>query len=571
MATARRHFGFSDRGKKHDDRAQKGEISRLSSMLRTLVTVRKRRVVLALLGVWLLYLFIKNIPTDLPPISERIDPRYGRMRPRPPTQSQGAPTVQVTSSDAPTQQYEGPIRFFKLGGSLRSFGIEKRDNVLFALASPRSASPVLTAACAMASHNRTRVHVAVMGRKEMALSDLLALNGISQEECPILWHDAQPDFALQSSTNRMQISCEAAIGHIHRAHPIRAIFFDDTAREDDFLRRALKGRIKSLQIPHIQVPNADSWMLILGTASLRQWDKVEIDILVQVPRDAVGSLLRLLQTIRDADYRGLAFPRITLELPFDIDGFLFDYLATFQWPPGSSAANSKVVIRHRIDPKLMSPAMASARFIESFYPSRPAQSHVLVLSPDAELTSDYYQFLIYMLMEHHYGATADTLSLRMMGISLTAPPVHIGTGERSSPVLLWQYPSADATLFFGEEWVQLHQFVAHRLASDPDLSRSIDAELSLPSSWPTWQKLTMEWMQLGGLFMAHPNLEEKDSPLVTMHSELHQVPEELARQRQRERPMIDEPLKLSKDGDVLTAEGPQGGEFGRNKCSHHPR
>ena len=551
MATARRPFAPVDRSKKFDDTSRRGGTSRLSSMFHALASVRKRRIVLLLLAAWLLYLFFKNIPTDLPPVSERVDTRYGRLRPQAPSPPHDASS---NAQEQPGQQYDGPIKFFRLGSTLKASNVERKNNVLFAFSSPQSASPVLTAACAMANYNRTRVHVAIMGRKEVGLADILALNGIQQADCPILWHEAQPDFAQHSTIQRMQVSCEAAVGHIHKALPLRTIFFDSSIREDSFLREAIEGRISSLGLPTLQLPEPDSWMLRLDTYSLRQWDQVQVDILVHVPRGSSGSLPRLLRTLRDADYRGLTLPRITVELPPEVDSFVFDHLSAFRWPPRSSSADSKLTIRHRIDSKIITTAVASSRFIELFYPTRPAHSHVLILSADAELSSSYYQSLMYMIMEYKYGGQMVSMSQSLLGISLTPPQASSKASPNSPPVSLWQAPSADAALYFGDEWVQLHEFVKYRLSSDPQLSQTIDSEVSLPQKWPTWLKLAIEWMQIRALFMAYTEVKDVDSPIVTMHSELHQVPEEYASPEPKTAG-ANEALKLGEDGNVLTAEG----------------
>lgn len=396
----------------------------------------------------------------------------------------------------------------------------------------------------------------------MAMADILALSGIPEADCPVHWHEAQPDFALQSTEERMQTAVEAVLGHFHRALPLQAAFIDDRACEDGFLRNGVKSRIRSIGVPLLQVPRPDAWLLTLDPRSLRQYAQVQIEILVQAPRDSSGSLLRLLRSIQDADYGGLTFPKITLELPYQVDPFVLDYLTRFKWPPASSPADSKLTVRHRVEAKLMSPAMASGRFIESFYPPVPANSHVLVLSPDTELSSNYYQFLMYMLLEYKYSTKLNLVSSMLMGISL-AGPSEAGKGSKltqssnsnDSPVLLWRRPSADAALYFGEQWAELHAFLTHRLSSDPELALSMNSEPTSPSEWPAWVKIASEWMQIRGTFMAYPTTEITDSPLVTMHSELHQPPEEHSRETLKQETSIDEVLKLGNEGDILTAEG----------------
>ncbi len=66
-------------------------------------------MILGLLATWLLYLFFKNMPTDLPPVSERYDRRFGRLLPGLP-----GPHAWQTADDgqdAGEDTYEGPIKF----------------------------------------------------------------------------------------------------------------------------------------------------------------------------------------------------------------------------------------------------------------------------------------------------------------------------------------------------------------------------------------------------------------------------------------------------------------------------
>lgn len=75
-------------------------------------------------------------------------------------------------------------------------------------------------------------------------------------------------------------------------------------------------------MPLIEIPKDKGedymWMARLDAWSLKSWHLPTIDILVQVPPDS-SSVLHLLKSIREADYSGLALPRITLELPYELD------------------------------------------------------------------------------------------------------------------------------------------------------------------------------------------------------------------------------------------------------------
>ena len=514
-----------DDHKKHDDAPK----MRPQGLYPSFKGIRKRRILIAVAAIWLLYLFFNNLPAGLTPAVEREDTRYGRLKPdatsrEPPDSDQTDDTV---AKDATT--YDGPLKFYELGASLKASRHlhDSKDNVLFAFAS--SASTVVAAACTMAYQNRTKVHIASMGREDIKMANVLKLNSIPESECPVIWHHAQPDFARQSSRKRMEAVVKSAIAHIHHAIPMQAIFYDD--RDDDFLPDSVNSAASERWVPTLRVPNKDAWSLSLDAKSLRHWHDVQINILIHAPRESAGGLLRLLRTIRDADYGGLTVPRITIELPASTDPFVLDVLSRFQWPLGSPSSASRLTVRHRVDTKLMTPAVTSLRTIESFYPANPSTSHVLLLSTDVELAPNYYQFLMYTLLENKYSSRMNMISSTVMGVSLEQSQIlaetHTDTQTTAEgSTLLWQHVSPHAALYTGDKWQELHELLAHRLAVDPQLSRVMPDASSLSDAQPVWVRLLSELMQAKGYFMLHPLRQDADSSLITLHQELRQDVEE---------------------------------------------
>ncbi len=94
-----------------------------------------------------------------------------------------------------------------------------------------------------------------------------------------------------------------------------------------------------------------------------------------------------------ADFAGSPVPHVTIELPQTIDPPTEKYLETFQWPPERLADPSgakRLSLRHRIPSHGVSEEESSIRFLESFWPSDPKNSHVLVLSPQTELSREFF-------------------------------------------------------------------------------------------------------------------------------------------------------------------------------------
>ena len=530
--------------KKNDDRAQTR--SRwIPSTLGALYNIRKRRILLAVLCIWLLYEFVKHIPTDVLPVAQRVDSRYGRL---------GVPVfgedevaqLNTYTGQPSAQEYDGPIRYFDLAQSLQTFtsGMISQNAVLFAFAHPRSASEVLAAACTMASQKRAVVHVASMGREVVRLDAVLKVSNILASDCPVHWHDAQIDFATQSSTSRLAKGVEGAFSHLYRLLGVQAVFWDNTGREHDYLRSSIVRSAKHYAVAHIPVPTRDAWMLSLDPSSLREWNNLQVDIVIRAHAESSGSLLRLLRSIQKADYGGLPHPRIVLELPPRTDTAVLECLTTFVWPPRSRPSESKLLIRRRIDDRPLRSSVTALQMIESFYPAT-ASSHVLVLSPEAEVTTNFYQLLAYLILEFRHSQKAMFSRDGMMGISLSG---LTRATSASDSVRLSQILEGKAELFFGDKWAELQQYSSLRFAADPSLAKIVDTGTS--GNGAAWTTLATELLRSQGYSMLQLTARTDGSPVAVVHEDLLPLSEEGFNESDSTPDTID--LKI--DGSTLTAE-----------------
>lgn len=196
--------GDEELGKKNDDHRPMNSApsSTAWSARKPARGFRKRRIVYSLCAVLFLYLFVKNIPTDLGPNSMRADSRVykGPRESKLPAKSLEPPTKKpprpIKASEAEEHYHDGPIKFYMLAASLHAvarFGgqLESNKNVMFAAASLKSLSEIVPLACEMASWDRNDVHLAVMGRDDMKIEEIKRLNGAA-EECNIHWHGKGP-------------------------------------------------------------------------------------------------------------------------------------------------------------------------------------------------------------------------------------------------------------------------------------------------------------------------------------------------------------------------------------------
>ena len=189
--------GDEELGKKDDDhRPLNGAPSPAWSARKSAPAWRRRRIFYGICALLLVYVFVKNIPTDLGPPpgrgfmapdtqTEKLPPGAGS----PPTKKPKRPAV---PSEAEEHYHDGPIKFYQLAASLH--GVARLDgqhelnkNILFAASNPKSVSGLLPLACEMARWDRNNVHFAIMGRAEIEIADIKKANGV-EEDCNVYWH-----------------------------------------------------------------------------------------------------------------------------------------------------------------------------------------------------------------------------------------------------------------------------------------------------------------------------------------------------------------------------------------------
>ena len=554
-------------GKKNDDHRPNGPgSSNAWSARMTIPAMRKRSIIYIACAVLFLFLFIKNIPTDVGPHPRWADTRLFKgsamedgSAPSPTSSSSKKPPRPSKPSEQDEHYHDGPIKFYKLAASLHAAtGLggqkESNKNVLFAASSLKSVSELLPLACEMARWERNDVHLALMGRDDLNIQEIQKLNGATKEDCNINWHDARPDYSRWSSDFRMEASVSASLDHIQSfVHP-QVILMDEPSRDDEFFVNAIRSKAQELLIRIIELPSnaIDTlmWIACLDSASLAAWQTTYVDIVIQAPSGSSGSIVRLLRSLESADYFGARRPHLTLELPAEVDPPTWKYLDNLIWPPMDDFGSphvSQVSIRHRIPRITTSAEEASARLVESFYPKRTGDSHVLFLSPQVELSPLYYHYLFYSILEYKYSnhAEASKETKNVIGISLDLPSSYLndttdftpptkkrgsklekkGKGREEQSSFLWQSPNNNAALYFGDKWMEFHSFLSSRLTKGHSNSPKAVSE-----KHPAWLEFLTEFMRARGYAMLYPGQFHQDAGLTTVHDELYQIPEEFIKE-----------------------------------------
>lgn len=295
------------------------------------------------------------------------------------------------------------------------------------------------------------------------------------------------------------------------------------------------------------------------------WKTIQIDVLIQAPRESSGSLIRLLKSIEDADYTGSTFPRIIVDLPEDIDKPILNFVESFRWPPKphSSDLDDKLILHHRINGERLDHDQAAQRSLELVFPKNPHMSHVLVLSPQAELSPSYFQYLKYTLLEYRYSSL---FSPRLMGISLDLPSKQLdgvtkldlpNLGKGHHPFFLSQQPNSNAALYLGAFWREVHSLISHRLSTPPAKTKIHEKQVS--DHYPSWLEYCLELMRARGSFLLYPGFAiNPESAMAVIHHELYQLPEGTAPNIKDKDPTAEDlpPRPDSEKAKDLTAEIP---------------
>jgi len=516
------------------------------------------------------YIVVQNIPADLGRIDRRLvypvgseshtpaRPQYSRSsQHRAPAE---APPRTPDSQDEVERKhyYNGPIHFYRLPSSLhgvaRTMGTRPQNrNVMFAVSSLRSAANLMPMACEMARWDRNYVHMVFMGRDSLPIDDILEVNGVNENDCTVYFHDARCDHSEYSTDRRVEYAIAGAMKHINDyIHP-QAIIMDDSIVEDEIFTRVMRGRSQGLGRPLIEIPAGRyeqfMWITRLDSGSLASWFRPNINILIHAPPDSAGGLIRLVKSLKEADYKGLKSPRLTIEFPSDIQPAARRFIEGLTWPPSDGLAPTSLstfTIHHRIPHARMTTEQATVRFVELFYPANAADDHVLVLSPQAELSPLYLQYLHYVILEYQYSSYGSLGSEGILGVSLDIPTTFLnGSGEFLAPLVshmharryleeggydqagatpfFYQAPSSTASLIFGSKWASFHSFLTNRLAAS-HAEVAYKTKKIISETEPAWLEYLLELCRARGWSMLHPAV-----PFVTVHNELSQLPEEYIR------------------------------------------
>lgn len=581
-----------------------------SSSMRSLGRVPARqllkRLALALAAGILVYLFVHNIPTDVPIqtrrpnyVSQHVPPPamppparpprpFPKMKPKPPlpgdfTKPLSPPKKGVPPPKGPgggllpaAKPYDGPIKFEKLANSLDAIsgtmgGYHENKNILFVVSSLKSAALLLPMACQMGAELRSYVHFALMSRSDISIEQLREVNGVD-DSCQLIFHDARPDFATTSSEDRFQRAVVRGMYHLnYYMHP-QAVLVDASDSESALFLEAMRVQVRAMKVAMIELPEGGpsklAWINKLDSASLASWHKLSIDILVQASSGTSGNLVRLLKSLAAADFSSSAIPHLTIELPNNVDVGTAEFLKTFQWPPAKAynpTHANQLTIRHRIPRSSLTEEESSARFLESFWPANPRYSHVLVLSPSVELSRSFFHYLKRTTLQYLYSSTALTQQYpsRLLSISLTLPTTHLDATTPFRPPnspFLWQAPNSNAVLFTGTKWTELHSFVSHLFSLQ---QTALKQSTTLPSlfttklitkHYPSWLEHALKLSRARGYWTLYPSAETSKSVAV-VHKEMFRAPEEYEREVESGRRDGEEGGRLGGAGGGLLEAG----------------
>ncbi|RFU74523.1 glycosyltransferase 2 [Trichoderma arundinaceum] len=469
-----------------------------------------------------------------------------------PNDGSGSHSDESKAVTDPHKTYNGPLKLPNLGPSLQAIVTEtsgrlpNNRNVLFAAASLQSAALLLPMACQMAAERQNYVHFALMSRSEVPIKELLAINGIDKS-CAVIVHGRG---LSTKSLIKYDSNKQSLLDYINiYMHP-QAIVVDTSTTEENYFLSGLRDEVRATESTLIELPERSgkrlSWFSKLDASALAAWNDVSFDILIHAPQHGTGNLKRLLKSLARADLAGVSPPRLTIELPTVIQEDLNSFLGDYEWPPRALSATPKprlLSLRHRIPRQKLSEEESSVRFLESFWPTKPSHSHVLVLSPHTEVTPQFFHYVKYSLLQRRYSSISkrQDWESKLFGISFSAPTTYLDDTTQFTPPkplegqefdtegspFLWQGPNSDTMLIFGDRWVELHGYVSrllekqHASSTVPDLL----AKKEVGKTHPAWLEYMLQLSRIRGYFTLYPTRQTANA-VVGIHSDLHDMPEE---------------------------------------------
>jgi hypothetical protein len=149
----------------------------------------------------------------------------------------------------------------------------------------------------------------------------------------------------------------------------------------------------------------------------------------------------------------------------------------------------------------------------------------------------------YVLLRQRYSrlAAMQDLHSKLMGISFSTPrtlldanepltlatPPEDDTSASADASFLWQAPTSDAVLFFGDNWVELHGYVSQLLEklSEASATPALISDKQISRNYPAWLEFVLQLARIRGYFTLYPGRETADA-ILGVHTELNDKPEE---------------------------------------------
>lgn len=121
---------------------------------------------------------------------------------------------------------------------------------------------------------------------------------------------------------------------------------------------------------------------------------------------------------------------------------------------------------------------------------------------------------------------------KLMGISFQSPSTLL---DETTPLpvssddtpYLWQVPTSDAVLFFGEKWVELHGYVSQVLEKQlaSTASPALLAHKEFSKQHPSWLEYALQLSRIRGYFTLYPT-QGTAGAILGVHTDLYDPPEE---------------------------------------------
>ncbi|BFZ60120.1 hypothetical protein YB2330_001142 [Saitoella coloradoensis] len=368
----------------------------------------------------------------------------------------------LTSTTSPFSDQNKPIRLREspsLQTSLAAVKLKPNiPRVLFAVSElEQMPAGMMNLACHMAQQSHYSVHILALGLSQLPIEFMRMASGMAQGDCPLTIHDARAGRSSYDPADP-RVTSEAIHSVARTIEVIRpaSIFHVELDDEPEYMKEALGIVNERFRIPLARVGSESlSWISTLDPYAIQAWHTPKFEIIIH-GASHLGSLLRLVDSLVEADYIKQEPPRLTVHTHFaeaQEGKLLAERLSS--WPP------DRLSVQNHIQP------YTALQPFESWYPLSDNTFGVF-LSAETELTSLWFHYVKLAILSTLYSENSkiNARAGRIIGAFSLSQDGHQSSDSSQSSAVVRKIMDMNSTVITPHAFRSVHECLNGQLPSN---------------------------------------------------------------------------------------------------------